>query len=85
MRAYNLGDRVLAKTDIMRCKILGTVRQLHEDKVLVVFDHPMRGVDRSWVSRALVYPTKIEEPIEVKNRKIKEQAKKVIQGLEVIK
>ena len=85
MKVYKLGDRVLAKTDIMRCKILGTVRHIHEDKILVVFDHTIRGQDRSWVSRSLVYPSKTEEPIEVKNRKIKEQAKKVINGLEVIK
>lgn len=85
MKAYKLGDRVLAKTDIMRCKILGTVRNIHEDKILVVFDHTIRGQDRSWVPRSLVYPSKTEEPIEVKNRKIKEQVKKVINGLEVIK
>ena len=85
MRVYNLGDRVLAKTDIMRCKILGTIRQIHNDKILVVFDHTIRGKGEAWVSRSLVYPAKTEEPIEVKNRKIKQQAKKVIDGLEVIK
>ena len=85
MRAYKIGDRVLAKTDIIRCKILGTVRQIHDDKIFVVFDHTMRGRRESWVSRASVYPVKIEDPIEVKNRKIKEHAKKVIDGLEVIK
>ena len=85
MRAYKIGDRVLAKTDIIRCKILGTVRQIHDDKIFVVFDHTMRGRRESWVPRASVYPVKVEDPIEVKNRKIKEHAKKVIDGLEVIK
>ena len=85
MKAYKIGDRVLAKTDIMRCKILGTVQQIHEDKILVVFDHTIRGRGESWLSRSLCYPAKTEDPIEVKNRKLKEQAKKVISGLEVIK
>ena len=81
----NIGDRVFAKTDIMRCAILGTIRQEDDDRVLVVFDHTIRGRGEAWVSRSLCYPAKTEDPIEVKNRKIKEQAKKVINGLEVIK
>ena len=80
-----LGDRVLVKTEIMRCRILGTVRQIHDEKVLIVFDHPMKGRREVWAYRSACQPEKREDPIEVRNRKIKEQAKKVISGLEVTK
>ena len=85
MRVYNLGDRVLAKTNIMRCKILGTVQQIHDDKILVIFDHTIRGKSEIWLAQSLVFPVKQDESAEVKNRKLKQQAKKVINNLEVIK
>ena len=81
----SLGDRVLVKTEIIRCRILGTVQQIHDEKVLVVFDHPMRGRREVWAHRSACQATKTKDPIEVKNRKIKNHAKKVISGLEVIK
>ena len=83
MRVYNLGDRVLAKTNIMRCKILGTVQQIHDDQILVVFDHTIRGKSEAWLARSLVFPVRQEEPVEVKNRKLKQHAKKAISKIEV--
>ena len=80
-----LDDRVYAKTEIIRCTILGTIKQSHEDKVLVIFDHPIKNKKSAWVARANCTPITPPKNIEVKNRKMKNRATRVIGGLEVIK
>ena len=80
-----IGDRVFSKTQIMRCAILGTIHQEDGDRVLVVFDCKIRGVDRLWVRRAACKPVEEPKEIEVKNRKMKTAARRVINSLEVQK
>ncbi len=81
----NIGDRVFAKTDIMRCAILGTIKQEDDDRVLVHFDHSVRGVRSLWVSRSACSPIEAPKNIEVKNRKMKSRSRRVIDSLEVQK
>lgn len=81
----NIGDRVFAKTDIMRCAIIGTIKQEDGDRVLVVFDFKIRGIASCWVSRSACRAVEEPKNIEVKNRKMKSQARRVIDSLEVQK
>lgn len=78
---FKLGDKVVAKTSIMRCGILGTIKQEDGDKVLVVFDHEIRGQSHAWVTRAQLKLSSPPDHIEVKNRILKNKAMKVIGGL----
>jgi len=81
----NIGDRVFAKTKIMRCAILGTIKQEDEDRVFVVFDNKIKGVDRLWVERrACEYAGKPKAP-KTQNKTIKAHANRVIDSLEVTK
>ncbi len=77
-----LGDRVYAKTTVMRCAILGTVQQSNDDRVLVVFDFAIRGKRQEWVQRSACQLVKPPTAIEVKNRKIKKHSDKILSTLE---
>ena len=77
-----LGDRVYAKTTIMRCAILGTVQQSNDDRVLVVFDFAIRGKRQEWVQRSACQMVKPPANIEVKNRKMKKHSDKILSTLE---
>lgn len=77
-----LGDRVYAKTSVMRCAILGTVQQSNDDRVLVVFDLTIRGKRQEWVQRAACQLVKPPTNIEVKNRKMKKHSDKILSALE---
>lgn len=78
----NIGDRVFAKTDIMRCAIIGTIKQEDGDRVLVVFDFKIRGADRLWVRRVACKPVEEPKEIEVRNRKMKKHSDKILSALE---
>ena len=78
----NLGDRVYAKTSVMRCAILGTVQQSNDDRVLVVFDFAIRGKRQEWVQRSACQLVKPPTNIEVKNRKMKKHSDKILSALE---
>ena len=80
---FRIGDKVLAKTPIIRCGILGTIKQEDGDRVLVVFDHPIRGKSSAWVLRANLKLHKEIEHIEVKNRMLKNKSMKVIEELKI--
>ena len=77
-----LGDRVYAKTAIMRCAILGTVQQSNDDRVLVVFDFAIRGKRQEWVQRSACQLVKAPANIEVKNRRMKKHTDKILSTLE---
>ena len=79
----NLGDRVYAKTSVMRCAILGTVQQSNDDRVLVVFDFAIRGKRQEWVQRSACQLVKPPANIEVKNRRMKKHTDKILSGVDV--
>ena len=77
-----LGDRVYAKTSVMRCAVLGTVQQSNDDRVRVVLDLTIRGRRQEWVQRAACQLVKPPTDIEVKNRKMKKHSDKILSALE---
>mgnify|MGYP003141585447 FL=1 len=76
-----LGDRVYAKTSVMRCAILGTVQQSNDDRVLVVFDLTIRGKRQEWVQRSACQLLNPPTNIEVKNRKMKNHTDKILDSI----
>ena len=77
-----LGDRVYAKTSVMRCSILGTVQQSNGDRVLVVFDLTIRGKRQEWVQRSACQLVEPPTNIEVKNHEMKKHSDKILSTLE---
>ena len=73
---FKLGDKVVAKTGIIRCGILGTIKQEDGDKVLIIFDHKIRGQSHAWVTRAQLKLSNPPDHIEVKNRILKNKSMK---------
>ena len=78
-----LGDRVYAKTTVMRCSVLGTVQQSNDDRVLVVFDFAIRGQTQQWVQRSACKLVEGPKNIEVKNRRMKKHADRVLSDIKV--
>ena len=81
----NIGDRVFAKTKIMRCAILGTIKQEDEDRVFVVFDNKIKGIDQLWVERRACQYAGKPKPAKTQNKAIKAHTSRVINSLEVTK
>ena len=78
----NIGDRVFAKTKIIRCAILGTVQQTNEERVLVVFDNAFKGVDRCWVERCACQHAGKPKAPKTQNKAIEAHTNRIIDGLE---
>ena len=78
----NIGDRVFAKTKIIRCAILGTVQQTNEERILVVFDNPIKGIDRCWVERRACHHASKPKAPRTQNKAIKAHTSRIIDGLE---
>ena len=78
---YKIGDKVLAKTQLIRCHILGTIKQSQGDKVLVDFDHPIKGNNHAWVLRSNLKTVKTIDHVEVKNNMLKAKSMNIIKGV----
>ena len=78
---YKIGDRVFAKTQIIRCSILGTIIQEHNEKVNIKFDFPIKGKYSCWVNRSDIIIKKTESRTTYKNIKIKSTAAKIINSM----
>ena len=77
-----IGDRVFAKTPLIRCAILGTITQDHDHKVNVKFDHPIKGRISCWVDRSACKPVHVPDHVEVRNRALKKNTTSIIEKLE---
>ena len=78
---FKIGDRVFAKTNLMKCSILGTIIQEHDERVNVRFDFPIRGRISDWVLRSNCMATKEKKIQSKKNKSLKKRADNILKNI----
>jgi len=83
----NIGDSVIVKTSLTKCRLLGTIIAIKEGGFYTVkLPFPIRGEEYVTVQRRGNNIIRLEEkkPVPVHNKAMKEASKKIVQRLESI-
>ena len=79
-----INDKVLARTHLMRCRLVGTIIAIDGEQYTIKLTFPIRGEDIARVSRADLELIPEKETKVTTNHKIKKESNRIIEHLESI-